>query len=108
MVIIWRGCGFVVPIVVGGGLAVSRLIVDHTLGEGYLIKHGWPQTIAGMLIACILWSLGRWMNRPEDPPSVPLRPDQAYRPPVVHDFFFVPVEYRSFVMVAYGVLAAFI
>ena len=107
MIVIWKGFGIVVPIVAVAGWAVSQIAVDASLGADYYEKHAWPKTIACMVIGCLLWSLGTWMNRPDDEESANLRPGAVPRQQEVHDFFFVPVQYWAFVMVAFGVLAAF-
>ncbi len=43
MIIIWRGLGFLVPLIGIAGLLVTQSVV----GDAYYQAHGWPKFVAG-------------------------------------------------------------
>jgi hypothetical protein len=49
MVIIWRGLGFLVPVIVFGCSLAANLIFNVVCGEGYYDNHKW--SVAASLIS---------------------------------------------------------
>ena len=46
MLIIWRGLGFLVPLI---GIA-ALLAPQSVIGNGYYQSHGWPKFVAGVVV----------------------------------------------------------
>ena len=81
MLIIFRGLGFLVPLIGIAALLATQAIV----GSGYYDAHGWPKFAAGVVAGLLILLIGIGINK--DRPSGNN-----------HTFFFIPVE-------AWGVLA---
>ncbi len=83
--IIWQGFGFVVLVIVFAGLFAGSYI-GVTAGIESLYQLG---AIAFAVSALPCWPLGRWMNN---------RPGSRG-----HSFFFIPVQYWTFIFAAVAV-----
>ncbi|MGQ0801347.1 MAG: hypothetical protein ACT4NL_14715 [Pseudomarimonas sp.] len=94
--IIWKGGGIAVPVVVAGWLLLGQWSVESALGEGYWSANAWPKLLAAVGMAGSLWWLGRQLNRSKG--ATLIDPDSGlefvYRSPA-HSFFYVPVEWTG-------------
>ncbi len=78
--IIWRGWGILVPVVLLLGLATVQLIVDRLFGDGFYTQTKSVQSMAIIGISVAIGLCGFSMNR-----------GRSYGER--HSFFFIPVEY---------------
>jgi hypothetical protein len=106
MIVIWTGFGFVVPIAALLCMVIAQLLIDAVFGANYYTTHTWPKTAACFFTACILWSLGRWMNKPDPGDYIEPTWGNMLRSSARHTFFFIPVEYWSFALVAFAIFMA--
>jgi hypothetical protein len=106
MLVIWSGLGFVVPVVALLCLVIAQLVTDAVFGEKYYTTHNWPKTAACIFAACMLWSLGRWLNKPDPEEFDESTWASLLRSSARHTLFFIPVEYWSFVVVAFAIFMA--
>lgn len=96
MIYVWRGFGFVVPLLAFAALLVSQFAIDGAMGDGYYTANGWPK-FAGCAVAGVLLLLvGLWMNKSTIGTQVAS----------VHTFFFIPVQYWSAIFLAFGIYMA--
>jgi len=114
---IWRGLGILVPVVVIATMIATQLLVDMVMGHGYYTAHGWPKLAATTLAAIALFALGQLTNISLPPPSDPRHtgtPDadleaeadaQTDKRPS-HTFFFIPIKYWSVIVFLLGILMA--
>ncbi len=107
--LVWKGWGFLVPIIVFGCLlGVAKATETIFNDERYYVANGWPK-MTGMFIAAIpLWYFGRFldakgMRRLIDPETG----EDVYIPPG-HSFFNFPVHYWAPICVVLGILLAFV
>lgn len=107
MFVIWTGFGIVAPVAALVTMVIAQLLIDAVFGEKYYTTHTWPKTAACFFTACGLWSLGRWMNKPEPGEFVEPGWGSVLQSSARHTLFFIPVEYWSFVLVAFAILMAF-
>ena len=55
--IVWTGWGFLAPVIILGGMLGIEPVLEHRdVGEP------WPNVVAGILVAVVLWFFGRWLN----------------------------------------------
>ena len=58
MLIVWRGFGWLVPVVVIAALILSQLSVDAVYGEGFYTANTWPKQAAFIVAALSIGFLG--------------------------------------------------
>jgi hypothetical protein len=59
MIIIWRGLGFLVVVVVLGLLLLAQTMAEHFSGnKQYWQEHGWPVAASLLASGMICWLLG--------------------------------------------------
>lgn len=109
--IIWRGAGIVVVVVVLGVGVATQLATNAAFGNPtYYTDHGWPKLLTLWLAAAMLWPFGRWLNVTKAKEWID--PDTGER--VVHhsggehSLFFIPVEYWAIICVIFGIVALFV
>jgi hypothetical protein len=89
MIIIWRGLGFLVPLIGIAGLLVTQSVV----GDAYYQAHGWPKFAAGLVVGLLVLLTGCGLNKN--------RPSGNN-----HTFFFIPVEMWGVLIFVFGVVAS--
>ena len=89
MLIIWRGLGFLVPLIGIGALLATQSVI----GNGYYDSHGWPKFVAGLVAGLLVLLAGCGLNK--DRPSGNN-----------HTFFFIPVEAWGVIIFVYGIVAS--
>ena len=62
MLVVWRGFGWLVPVVVFAALVLSQLSVDSLYGEGFYTANTWPKQAAFILGAIAVGLLGFILN----------------------------------------------
>jgi hypothetical protein len=91
--IVWRGLGFLVPIIGFACALLTELAVDGIAGQdSFYTKQGWPILLAMAIAAAIIWPLGRALNRYDRN---------------AHSLFVLPMEYWALACFAIGVIGAF-
>lgn len=83
MLIIWRGLGWLVPILVAVVFIGSQLVLDSLFGEGTYRGDGWPVWLTIAIASICIGVFGWMVNRHQG---------EGPRPPQ-HALFFVPVQY---------------
>jgi len=100
MVVIWRGLGFLVPVIGIAVLLLSGWGFEVVFGKGYFRAHDWPMyvTIAlasvaiGLFGYVLNYRLRKAVHHPETGEIVGKSPS--------HALFFVPVQYWAIVLPA--------
>lgn len=93
MLIIWRGYGWLVAVIVFGCSLVANLLFNATYGEGYYDNHRWPVALAMLGAGAICWSLGNRLRKRSDRVVI----DKATGQEMVmnqsrHALFFIPMQ----------------
>lgn len=91
--IVWRGFGILVLVIVAGSLLGSAFVADEVLGAGYWQQHAWPAAVAALVAGAACWVLGRRLNKPA-------RKDAEHRRTWTHDLLFVRMEWWAFPLAA--------
>ena len=101
--VIWTGFGIVVPVIALATLVMVQLGIDGIMGDNYYTTHGWPKLLGCVLTGIVMYPIGYLMNRPKekvvgehfDQQTIVVKPN--------HTFFFVPVQYWSVIIIAFGI-----
>ena len=103
----WRGYGFVVPIIAFGALVLGQLIVDSSFGDGYWRDHRWPLIVAGLAGGALLWLLGRRVNAGRVGTRIDPRSGIEFIQRIAsHSFFLVPIEWAGAALASIAILLA--
>ena len=62
--IIWRGLGFLVAVLVAGVLFGAQYATRRSFGDEYWQGNAWPAAAALAGAAVLCWFLGRRLNKP--------------------------------------------
>jgi hypothetical protein len=93
MVIIWRGLGWLVAVIVFGFSLVANLVFNATYGEGYYDHHKWPFALSLFVSAAVCWFLGSYLKKRSDRIAIDKQTGQEI---VVnqsrHALFFLPMH----------------
>lgn len=108
MIFVWRGLGFLVPVLVFGCSLLMNAVTNATMGDGYYDEHGAPVAFAFALAAVVLWFLGQYLEK-KNPVRVLVdkESNQEFHFQKRHDFFYIKIKYWAFVAVAFGVFELF-
>jgi membrane protein YqaA with SNARE-associated domain len=107
--IIWRGLGILVPIIVGILSVFTAYVVNIAMkNEDYSKWHYWPKALGAILAAVAVWFLGRYLN--SRPGIVVVEKDTGKEIVLrkTHDLFYLKFEYWCFVLLAFSVIGYFV
>ena len=92
--IIWRGRGFLVAVIIFGSSLVANLIFNAEVGPGYYDHHKWPFAVSLIVSAVICWFLGDYLRKRSDRIAIDKQTGKEF---VVnqpqHTLFFIPMHY---------------
>ena len=96
MVIIWRGLGFLVAVIVFGCSLAANLIFNATRGKGYYDYHKWPFAVSLIFSAMICWFLGRHLRKRSDRIVIDKQTGKEFAMnQSSHTLFFIPMHWWS-------------
>ena len=98
---IWRGLGFIAPLIAVLVVGVVELVVNRFLGDHYFSEHTWPVLIALALASILLRPIGKWMNNPENTNmnwNLDIRSGDQLEHDSSHTFLFIPVQNWYYVL----------
>lgn len=93
MVIIWRGLGFLVAVIVFACSLAANLILNATYGDGYYDHHKWPFALSLLVSAAICWFVGVNLRKSSDRLAIDKESGKEFvvnRPK--HALFFIPMH----------------
>ncbi|MDB6075452.1 MAG: putative rane protein [Verrucomicrobiaceae bacterium] len=93
MVIVWRGLGWLVAVIVFGFSLVANLVFNNVYGEGFYDTHKWPLALSLVGSAIVCWFLGSHLKSRSDRIAI----DKATGQEIVinqsqHTLFFIPMR----------------
>ena len=105
MVIIWRGLGFLVAVIVFGASLVANLMFNAVYGNGYYDHHKWPFALSLICSALVCWFLGNYLRKRSDKIAID---KQTGREIVVnqsrHALFFIPMHWWAPILATLAVV----
>ncbi|HEX2851941.1 MAG TPA: hypothetical protein VHO24_01795 [Opitutaceae bacterium] len=106
--IIWRGLGILVPLIVAVVFISTLSLVDLAANNtDYSKWHYWPKALGAILAAAAVWFLGRYLNGRPGKVVIEKETGQEITLRSVHDVFFLKFEYWAFVLIAFAVIGYF-
>ena len=100
MLVVWRGFGWLVPVIVFAALILSQLSVDDLYGEGFYTANAWPDHAAYILGAIAVGLLGLVLNHVKRKIPVDEKTGEPLGKAASHSLFFMPVEYWAIIVLA--------
>ena len=107
--LVWRGAGVVVPgltfvIVFLTSLAASLIFKD----DNYAATHGWVLLVGFWISAFVVRYAGRTLDKKEGRIVIDERTGKESLSRPHHDFFFIRLEYRAWVLLGAGIVICFV
>ncbi len=100
MLVVWRGFGWLVPVVIFAALILSQLSVDAVYGDGFYTANAWPKQAAFILAAIFVASLGIFLNHTKRKMLFDEETGEALGKAPSHTLFFIPIEYWAVIVLA--------
>ena len=100
MLVVWRGFGWLVPVVVFGALILSQLSVDAVYGEGFYKATAWPKQAGFVAGAVLVGLLGIFLNHMKRQFLIDEETGETLGKAPSHSLFFIPVEYWAIIVLA--------
>lgn len=105
MVIIWRGLGWLVPVIVFGFSLVGNLVFNTAYKDGYWDSHHWPFAISLLFSAAVCWFLGNYLKARSDRVAIEKETGKEI---VInqsrHALFFVPMHLWGAVLAVWALV----
>jgi stalled ribosome alternative rescue factor ArfA len=102
MFIIWRGFGWVVPIIVIAIFLSTATAVDALFHQGYNASNAWPKILGALLASTCIGALGYFLNHKKRVTLIVEETGQRQKSPS-HALFFIPIEYWSVIVLALSI-----
>ncbi len=90
--IIWRGAGFLVPVIVFASFLLMQISMDAIWGDGYYKSNEWTKTAAIIVAALVIGLLGYFLNYKKRTKAIDEETGDVVKSPA-HSLFFIPIEY---------------
>ncbi|MDJ0904560.1 MAG: hypothetical protein QNI96_00970 [Woeseiaceae bacterium] len=100
MLIVWRGFGWLVPVIVIAALILTQLAVDAVYGQGFYTANAWPKQAAFIAAAVLVGILGVFLNHMKRGLLIDEESGEVVGKAPSHTLFFIPVEYWAIVVLA--------
>ena len=98
MLIVWRGYGWLVPVVVFAALLLSQLSVDAIYGEGFYTANAWPKQVAFVAAGFLVGAIGFYLNHIKRQLLVDHETGEPVGKAPSHTLFFIPIEYWAVIV----------
>ncbi len=100
MLIVWRGFGWLVPVVIIAALILLQLSVDAVYGDGFYTADAWPKQAAFIVAALSVGFLGFFLNHTKRQLLFDEETGEALGKAPAHSLFFIPIEYWAVIIIA--------
>ncbi|BFM48942.1 hypothetical protein [Marinomonas sp. THO17] len=91
MLPIWKGFGWLAPVIFLAAFVDVQLLVDWAMGEGFYTANRWVQVFSLVAVAIVVAGLGLWMNLRDKLWQVDRKTGKKVTAPA-HTFLYLPVE----------------
>jgi len=100
MLIVWRGYGWLVPVLTFGVMILSQVGIDAVYGDGFYTANAWPKTAAIVIAALCVGLVGIYLNHIKRGNVVDEETGEVLGKEPSHYLFFIPVEYWAIIIPA--------
>jgi hypothetical protein len=91
VLVIWRGFGWLIPVVLFGTILLSQMALDSIYGAGFYKANAWPKIAAITVSSLFIALLGYLLNYKKRPIVVDTESGKKTKSPA-HSLFFIPIE----------------
>ncbi len=91
MLVIWRGFGWLIPVIVFGTFLLSQIALNSIYGEGFYKANEWPKIVVIVFSSLLIASLGYLLNYKKRQVIIDEESGKKKKSPA-HSLFFIPVE----------------
>ena len=103
--IIWRGLGFLVAVIVFANSLIANLITNIITGsETYWEEHQWPLALSLVVSAIICWFLGKYLDGRKGRILIDKETGEEVRVGSVHELFFINVHLWGPILLIFAVI----
>ncbi len=106
MLVIWRGYGFMVPVVFIFFVIVLKLLEENLFGPAFKPYFHYGMAAVAVCSAATVWFVGRHYNGAAPRELVDPKTGQTVLLRQKHSLFFIPMEYWAIALVALAVVFA--
>lgn len=99
--IIWRGYGWLIPVIVFLAFLCAQLGVERILGEGYYGENEWPKYAAIAVSTVLIAALGHRFNYVKRGVIIDEETGES-RKSSSHTLFFIPIEFWAVIVLVGG------
>ena len=100
MLVVWRGLGWLVPVLVIAALILTQLSVDALYGDGFYTANAWPKQAAFIVAALSIGLLGFVLNYMKRQMLFDEETGEALGKAPSHSLFFIPIEFWAIIVLA--------
>lgn len=100
MLVVWRGYGWLAPVLALGAMILSQVAIDALYGDGFYTENAWPKTAAAIVAALSVGLLGIYLNHIKRGTVVDENTGEVLGKSPSHTLFFIPVEYWAVIILA--------
>lgn len=100
--IIWRGYGILIPIVILTICLMTQYSLDFIFYEGYYQLQKWPVSSDLFLSAAIIWVVGKRLNKDCDRFLLDPKTCRELKPKKAHSLFWLRTEYWAPILALLG------
>ena len=97
MLVVWRGFGWLVPVIAFGMMVLTQLAIDTVYGHGFYTANAWPKTVALIVAGIAIGLLGLYLNHMRRGTVVDEETGEVLGKSPSHYLFFIPVEYWALI-----------
>ncbi len=105
--IIWKGLGFIVPIIGLVAFFVTQLALDAAFGDDFYTSNGWPKLVGAFLAAGLIFLASRLLGKPTGKIFIDKETGQEIEMRKTHSLFFIPILYWAPIVLLLGFYLAF-
>ncbi|GAA4502318.1 hypothetical protein [Pseudaeromonas paramecii] len=105
MIVIWRGWGIAVPVIVVVLVLAMELLVDKVTGTpAFRMQHSWVWLLDVLPAALALWWLGRKLESRPGRVVIDKQTHTEFELKAKHDLFWIPVKWWALPLLGLGLL----
>ncbi|GAG37770.1 unnamed protein product [marine sediment metagenome] len=104
--IIWRGLGFLVAVIVFVNSLIANLITNTITGnESYWEEHKWPFALSLVVSGLICWFLGKYLDGRKGRTLIDKETGEEIRVGAANELFFIKMYLWGPILLIFAILA---
>ncbi|MHC4658361.1 MAG: hypothetical protein ACYS83_04185 [Planctomycetota bacterium] len=104
--IIWRGLGFLVAVIVFANSLIANLITNTITGnESYWEEHHWPLALSLIVSAVVCWFLGKYFDGRKGRILIDKETGEEIRVGAANELFFIKMYLWGPILLIFAAIA---